>query len=179
MSSSARWCPEAGRSSLRRGCLSLLTALWLGGLAPCGAAPDPPAVSFLPPITYGQPAPVGLERVIGNPLLAADLDGDGRLDLAVITKDGLSILYGNGDGTCGPPVDLPLGPGLQEGVVADVNGDGLPDLVFCHFDLGKVVVLLNQGGRQFASPAFYAAPGGPVGITAADFNGDGRLDLAV
>src|SRR5205085_8690294 len=66
-----------------------------------------------------------------------------------------------------------------EGVVADVNGDGLPDLVFCHFDLGKVVVLLNQGGRQFASPVFYAAPGGPVGITAADFNRDGRLDLAV
>src|SRR6266568_2987352 len=179
MSSSARWCPEAGRSSLRRGCLSLLTALWLGGLAPCGAAPDPPAVSFSPPITYDQPVPVGLERVIGNPLLAADLDGDGRLDLVVITKDGLSILYGNGDGTFAPSVDLPLGPGLQEGTVADVNGDGLPDLAYCDFDRGKVVVLLNQGGRQFSSPFYYAASDGPVGITAADFNGDGKPDLAV
>lgn len=140
---SARQCPEAGRPSLRGGCLLLLTALWLGGASRAGAVQQAP-VSFLPPITYDQPVPVALERVIGNPLLAADLDGDGRLDLAVITKDGLSILYGNGDGTFAPPADLALGPGLQEGAVADVNGDGRPDLVYCDFDLGKVVVLLNQ-----------------------------------
>src|SRR5438105_3519300 len=44
---------------------------------------------------------------------------------------------------------------------------------------GKVVVLLNQGGRRFSSPFYYAASDGPVGITAADFNGDGKPDLAV
>jgi WD40 repeat protein len=157
----------------------LFIALCLGSAARPGGAQAPPTVSFRPPISYDQPAPVGLERVIGNPLLAADLDGDGRLDLVVITKSGLSILYGNGDGTFAPSVDLPLGPGLQEGVAADVNGDGLPDLVFCHFDLGKVAVLLNQGGRRFSSPFYYAASDGPVGITAADFNGDGKPDLAV
>jgi hypothetical protein len=176
---SARQCPDAGRLSLRCGCLLLLNALFFGGAARPGATQAPAAVSFRPPITLDQPVPVGLERVGGSPLTAADLDGDGRLDLVVITKDGLSILYGNGDGTFAPPVNLPLGPGLQEGVVADVNGDGLPDLIFCQFDLSKVVVLLNQGGRQFALPTFYPASDGPVGITAADFNGDGRPDLAV
>src|SRR5437667_12783218 len=114
---SARRRPIGGPFFLGCSRLLFLTALFLGSAARPGTALAAPPVSFRPPITYDQPTPTGLERVTGEPLMAADLDGDGRLDLLVITRQGLSILYGNGDGTLAPAVDLPLGPGLQEGTV--------------------------------------------------------------
>ena len=55
-----------------------------------------------------------------SPLSELDRFRSAHLDLVVITKEGLSVLYGNGDGSFAPSMDLPLGPGLQEGTVADV-----------------------------------------------------------
>jgi len=59
------------------------------------------AISFLPPVNYDKPG--------AGDLTAVDLDGDGKLDLAVIGGGAVSILYGNGDGTFNPRVDIPLG----------------------------------------------------------------------
>jgi hypothetical protein len=137
------------------------------------------AISFQPPITSDRPVPVALHGVSGTPLIAADWDGDGRLDLTVITESGFSMLYGNGDGTFAAPVDYPVGGRLQEGTAADVNGDGRLDLALCHFSLGKLLVMLNRGGRSFAPPANYPVGSLPVSVAAADFNGDSAVDLAV
>jgi hypothetical protein len=163
----------------QRLCLSLLAALLLGLAARPGETQTPAPISFLSPITYDRPVAYPLAGAEGVPLLTADLDGDGRLDLVVFTQEGISLLYGNGDGTLGAPLDYVLGQNLQEGAAVDVNGDGRLDLVICHRGLGKVLVLLNQGERRFAAPVNYAVGAEPLGVVAGDFNGDGKADLAI
>src|SRR5437763_10896913 len=119
MSSSARRCPEAGRISLRRGGLMLLTALLLSGIAGRRVVHAAP-ISFQPPVSYDMPG--------GGWAVPVDLDGDGKIDLAVAGDGQLSLLFGRGDGTFGDRIDMALG-GLNQPIAADVNGDGLPDLV--------------------------------------------------
>ena len=69
---SATRCPEAGRSSLRSLRLILMVAL-LGAAATVARAASP--ISFLPPVSYTMTGASGIT--------AADLDGDGNLDLIV------------------------------------------------------------------------------------------------
>lgn len=112
----------------RRAGIGLLALLLLGSSAGQSTAQGPPVV-FRPPITYERPAAVPLAGVDGEPLHTADWDSDGRLDVAVVTQEGLSLIYGNGDGTFGSPVEYVLGQNLQEGTAADLNGDSLLDLL--------------------------------------------------
>lgn len=73
-------------------------------------------------------------------------------------------------------------------VAADFNGDGRPDLaignslsLFGGFNNYNITVLLNQGNGAFAPSAGSprAIDEGPISLASADFNGDGRVDLAV
>src|SRR5207248_1069981 len=61
---------------------------------PPAPAPAPPSsrasISFLPPVNYSKAG--------GSGSVPADLDGDGKVDLAVSGDSGVTILYGNGDG---------------------------------------------------------------------------------
>jgi hypothetical protein len=123
----------------------------------------------------------------------ADLNNDGHPDIVtanVLLVSGLlsnqfsvSVMLGNGDGSFRPPqtifhqvADFVNSPSLA---VADLNGDGRPDLVVWS---GSVFVLLGNGDGTFqpAINAFLDSLGNLVGSLAlADFNHDGRLDLAV
>jgi hypothetical protein len=130
---------------------------------------------------------------VGNtPLfvLAADFNGDGRPDLAVLNNNAKTVsvllntaLAGASTPSFGLQQTFAIGSGAAQMVTADFNGDGRPDLAVANFADNSVTVLLNTTPAGAATVSFSAqtlAVGSePEGITAADFNGDGRPDLVV
>ncbi len=121
-------------------------------------------------------------------LVVGDLNGDGHPDIAV-ANDGspiLSILIGNGDGTFQAVVNTPpeTSTAAVSIAIADLNGDGHPDLVTTD-DSASVDVFINQGSGAFATPVVYetfqpvGAVSEPDSVAVADLNGDHKLDLAV
>jgi hypothetical protein len=130
----------------------------------------------------------------------ADVNGDGKPDLLVANEwlgcvlcanGGVGVLLGNGNGTFQPAVTYPSsGYGVWSVTVADVNGDGKPDLLltdcasdpnnYCFAGTGLVDVLLGNGDGTFQTSVSYAS-GGDLAFSVAvqDLNGDGKLDLAV
>jgi hypothetical protein len=63
--------------------------------------------------------------------------------------------------------------------VADVNGDGRPDLVVANFSSNSVSVLLGNGNGTFQSAVNFGVGSGAISVAVADVNGDGRPDLVV
>jgi hypothetical protein len=106
-------------------------------------------------------------------LVAADLNGDSRLDLAT-AGSGVSLLLGNGDGTFQEERRSMVGHTLRCLVAADLDGDNRLDLVTAGED---VYVLLGNGNGTFQTELRFSAIG-PQSLVAADLDGDGRLDLA-
>ncbi len=115
----------------------------------------------------------------------ADFDGDGHLDLAVpLDVSGILQIYrGNGDGTFAAPVQYSV-PFVHSIIAGDFNGDGKPDLAVAASALpefgGGVRILLNDGSGGFGGPStLFPAGSLPSQVVAADFNGDGKLDVTV
>jgi hypothetical protein len=78
---------------------------------------------------------------------AADMNGDGKLDLLGRTPDGsqLALLLGNGDGTFQPPLTFPVSTNPAIGALADLNADTAPDLIAINASSNSISVLLNTG----------------------------------
>ena len=108
-------------------------------------------------------------------VLVADVNGDSKLDLAVVNEFVVSILIGNGDGTFQTPTTYGTGGSFADsGVVADINGDGRPDLIVSNKS-GGVGVLLGNGDGTFLTAKTYGS--GAFWTTVGDVNGDGKPDL--
>jgi hypothetical protein len=115
----------------------------------------------------------------------ADLNDDGNPDLVVVNDfgDSLSLLFGNGDLSFDDAVALPLNEFShpEQAVVADLNGDDIPDIATSASLTDKVTVFVGQGNGNFGSAVYFTLPTNsvPLGVVAADFSHDDKPDLAV
>ncbi len=142
--------------------------------------------SFAPPIVLAAP---------GGPYEAtiADLDGDGKLDLAVANTDNNTVSIYQSQVVAGtldansfaPRVDFPGGVNPETIAAVDLDGDGRLDLVVGSVQSDNVNVYRNLSSsgwlttNSFAAEVDFDTPGWMHTISVADFNGDGKPDLGV
>jgi len=120
--------------------------------------------------------------LLGNTHIAADLNADGKSDLAGAGANAVSVMLGNGDGTFRPKTDFSIGIQTQAVVAGDFNSDGNIDLVVTlNSPQFSLALLTGTGTGTFNAPTFFLNTSGfdSPAIVATDLNGDGRLDLVV
>jgi hypothetical protein len=119
----------------------------------------------------------------GPVVAVADFNGDGKLDTANYSADGVSVFLGNGDGPFGSAQMHQIDFGSQSALVGDFNADGNLDLAtassYCvDYDCGgSVSVLLGNGDGTFTTQNYVLDPMQPYSMATADLNGDGKPDL--
>jgi len=142
-------------------------------------------------------APMKLPTNLTTPSVAVtDLNGDGAPDIVAATFDSLgnngavAIFYQNPHqrGTFQAPVSFPAGAQPQSVKIADVNGDGHPDLIVANFGPGGdgkgsagVSVLLQDSTHpgSFLPPVTYSTPGASIDVAVEDVDGDHNKDIVV
>ena len=145
---------------------------------------------FLSPVSYAVPG--------ASMAVVADINGDGILDIVtangyVSQGSGVSVLLGNGDGTFQAAKTIVSGGNPSWVLVGDFNHDGKPDIAVANEPnpnapltpptvggpaANSVSILLGHGDGTFAA-SIDTPTAGALALAAADFNGDGKLDLAV
>ncbi len=142
-------------------------------------------------------APKNLSTGLTTPSVAVgDLNGDGAPDIVAATFDSsgnngaVMIFYQNPHqpGTFQAPVSFPAGAQPQSVKIADVNGDGLPDIIVADFGPGSdgkgtagVSVLLQDPAHpgSFLPPVTYATAGESIDVAVDDLQGTKQMDLVV
>jgi len=127
-------------------------------------------------------APLVLESNYGaGQLVTGDFTGDGHADIFVVntvseSNASATLFLGNGDGHFRAAQPLNVGNLPYAPVVADFNGDGLPDIVLTNRGDAKMTTLLSQANGPFIIKK-QKDPQGIYSFAAADLNGDGKVDL--
>ena len=138
-------------------------------------------------IEFARPVRYAIGRDASS-IALGDLNQDGFVDVVVAHRRSstVSILM-NREGFLGPPFEFPSESNPRSIVLGDFDGDGTLDLAVANFldpvqDIwgGNVSVFRNLGDASFVRPFIYEGAGdGLRSLATADFDGDGRLDLAV
>jgi len=186
--------PQVKHSSMAAIALAVLV-VWFAGMAiPAQAQEHPPA--FFPyPSTFQINGIVNYGDLLGvQAAVAGDFNGDGKLDIVSIIGGGweIDVALGNGDGTFQYPIvntfSFSSGHGPYAIAVGDFNGDGKLDLavwgIYSPGPNSEVNIFLGNGDGTFTYSGTYTAPNSSDGnpgsnsLYVADFNSDGKLDLA-
>ena len=132
--------------------LLVLAIAWMAGSAAALAQP----VSFAPAANFA----VGTSP---RSVAIADLDADGKPDLAAASFSGnsVSVLLGTGGGTFGPATTFAAGTSPAFVAIGDLSGDGKPDLAVTNYNGGSVSVLLGNGSGGFAPAASFVVGANP------------------
>jgi hypothetical protein len=121
-------------------------------------------------------------------VVVGDFNRDGKLDSAVANENDntVSVLLGNGDGTFSTESTQAAGPFPYSVAVGDFKGDGKLDLAVANYfgidstgSWGTVSILLGNGDGTFSIGSTPSMGLVPESVAVGDFNGDGKLDLAV
>ncbi len=136
--------------------------------------------------TFQSPLTVTLQGVPTG-VAIADLNHDGVLDFVVTNQQfeggGVWVFLGHPGGTYAKPVFYQTGNFPPAVSIGDVNGDGIPDLMVLgqqyHREIPSLFVLLGKGDGTFSPAQSFAEGTSPVAMATGDFNGDGRLDIAI
>jgi hypothetical protein len=146
--------------------------------------------------TFQSPAFYGAGAFTANSIVTADVNGDGKTDVVIAkqcvggtcTTGTVGVLLGNGDGTLQNVIDYSSGGQYAySAAVADVNGDGKPDVLIANqcassssCGNGVLGVLLGNGDGTFRSAVTYGTGGQyAVSLAVADVNKDGKPDVIV
>ena len=146
--------------------------------------------------TFNAPVSYGTGGFFPDSIVITDVNADGKVDLVVANSSvgstgglgNVGVLLGNGDGTFGTAVAYSSGSyGAASVAVADVNGDGKPDVVVancsssssdCSGGGGTVGMLLGNGDGTFQTAVTFGAGGNtPFWVSVEDLNGDGKPDI--
>jgi len=113
-------------------------------------------------------------------VVSSDLDGDGDIDLAVVSwaSDIISIFKNYGDGTFAAKVDYNTGNHPKSAISSDLDGDGDMDLAVVNQGSSTVSILMNNGDGTFASRNDFNVVYWPKSIASSDLDLDGDMDLA-
>src|SRR5262252_1168585 len=141
-------------------------------------------------------APVKLGTGLTTPSVAVGNLGSGVPDIVAAVYDSagnngaVKIFHQNPQqrGTFQAPVSFPAGAQPQSVKIADVNGDGLPDIIVANYGPGAdgqgsagVSVLLQDAAHpgSFLPPVTYTTPGQSIDVAVDDLNNDGKPDIVV
>ncbi len=131
------------------------------------------------PNSFGNPVCTNLAGVPAD-IVLGNFNGDALQDAAIVFPqlNTVSVMLADGlGGVSGVPASYPVGTGPTGVARADLDGDGLLDLIVANTGADNIAVIL---GAHPAWPAITTQVGlSPTSIAVADFNLDGRLDVAV
>jgi hypothetical protein len=141
-------------------------------------------------ITWGSPQYTFLPNDPPSAIAVGDFNGDGLTDYVLAnpdTNDLTIFVQLPQNGFQQIPQNIPAGTAPSALTVADFNGDGIPDIAVTNSGDDNVNILLgnnsNNSGKNgsftFTSKSMPATVPGPMYITKGDFDGDGKIDLAV
>jgi len=171
-------------SALRSKCCGISKSLLCAGIVAITLAAVLPVTALAQTVSFSPATDFGTGS---GPFSVAigDLDGDGKLDLAVANSESanVSILLGTGAGAFGAATNFAVGGRPISVAIGDLDGDGKPDLAVATSG-ANVSILLGAGAGSFgAATTLVLCQNYPVlvpnFVAIGDLNGDGKPDLAV
>jgi hypothetical protein len=159
--------------SIKAGALFIALSVLISFTAiPFAGAQSSQSATF---VTFNYP-------LLGNTHVAADLNGDGRLDLVGSGQNSADVMLNNGDGTFRAKVQYPVGGQSQDVAAGDFNGDGRIDVVSTiNTPQISLSLLLGNGDGTFNVAINFPNTSGfdSPDVVATDLNNDGKLDIVI